>query len=372
MTEQALATVDSKPNVNDMIAKVSDKRLSFGQRINTVADVMKAMASRMMAALPKHITADRMIRVSINCIRKNPKLLDCDPASLFGAITEAATYGWELGGVLGHGYLVPYKRECVLIPGYKGMIDLCRRSGQISTISMEVVHEGDRFDYSLGDDPHINHRPNDRDPKRHEKPIIYVYAVVKLRDGGVQRSVWSSDMIDAHKAQYSQAWRFADSGPRDKGGGKKDSTWHTNWAVMAKKTVIRDMINRGLIPVSAEYRDTVQRGVQHDDDGGLGLDTIDIAPTSVDEMDAIEEGVADDADRPQTTPDAEQDLIDLARLNLMAETDEQAIEVERDRLLGMTTNEASRAAINGLANERKAALRQSAGAKKQKQGALVN
>ena len=263
---------------------------------------MKAMSSKMMAALPKHVTADRMIRVAINCIRKTPKLLDCDPASLFGAITEAATYGWELGGVLGHAYLVPFKREAQLIPGYKGLIDLCRRSGQISTISLEVVHEGDKFDYSIGDTPHIMHKPDDRNPKRHEKPITHAYAVVRLRDGGIQRSVWSQEQIDAHKEKYSSGWRFAEKGDSSKGGGKKDSPWHTAWPTMAKKTVIRDMIQRGLIPVSAEYRDIVQRGIQ-DDDEGIDLDTtIDIVPTSTDELSIEGEAGEQSQDGTQTHP----------------------------------------------------------------------
>src|SRR4051812_31480222 len=114
MSSSAIATMPPKQDVQTLLAKVGDRNLSTGQRINCVGDVMKAMSSKMMAALPKHVTADRMIRVAINCIRKTPKLLDCDPASLFGAITEAATYGWELGGVLGHAYLVPFRRECQL------------------------------------------------------------------------------------------------------------------------------------------------------------------------------------------------------------------------------------------------------------------
>lgn len=214
---------------------------------------MRSCEKQMMATLPRHVTPDRMIRVAMNCIRKTPKLLECQPASLFSAITEAATYGWELGGVLGHAYLVPYKTECQLIPGYKGLIDLCRRSGQVSTIQMEVVHDGDIFRYELGDIPTIRHIPNDADKQRDSKPITHVYAVVVLRDGGVQRSVWSAAKIESHKEKYSQGWRYAES------SGKKDSPWHTAWAVMAKKTVIRDMIGRGLIPLSAEMREVASR-----------------------------------------------------------------------------------------------------------------
>jgi recombination protein RecT len=286
MSESTIATVPDKPNVDQLLAKMSDKKLKLGDRINTIGEIMKATSGRMLAALPKHVTPDRMIKVALNAIRRNPKLLECSAPSLFGAITEAATYGWEIGGILGHAYLVPFRNECQLIPGYKGLIDLCRRSGQVSTISMEVVHKGDEFSYSLGDDPHIHHRPNDKDTQRDKKPIIYVYAVVRLRDGGVQRSVWSTERVDAHKEQYSKAWQWAETGDSNRGGGKKDSFWHTNWAAAAKKTVIRDMINRGLIPVSAEYRDVVDRGL-HQDADELEFATFDMVPNGEGEGDAF-------------------------------------------------------------------------------------
>jgi recombination protein RecT len=354
-----LATVPAKQNVHELIAKVNDQRLSFDARLSSVGEVMKATAGRMMAALPKHVTPDRMMRVALNAIRKNPKLLDCNAASLFGAITEAATYGWEIGGILGHAYLVPYGQECVLIPGYKGLVDLCRRSGQISTISCEVVHEGDAFNYSLGDNPHIHHKPNDGDPQRDKKPITYVYLVVRLRDGGVQRSVWSTAKIEAHKEKYSQAWRRAEQNK------KKDSFWHTAWDAAAKKTVIRDMIQRGLLPVSAEYREVVDRGLKHDDDGSpLDYGAFEVLP----EMAGIEgtvEGDVDAGDRPQTGEEVNEDLVTLARMDIAEAADDPAIDFAVHELLnGRSENEATVAAIRGLAAQRKAELQKPAKGKK--------
>jgi recombination protein RecT len=361
MSETAIATT-ARPNVNQLIAKVGDQSLSIGARINCVGDVMRAMSHQMMAALPKHLTPDRMIRVALNQIRKNPKLLDCSAASLFGVITEAATYGWEIGGTMGHAYLVPYKDECTLIPGYKGLVDLCRRSGQISTISCEVVHQGDEFSYSLGDDPHIKHKPNDRDPARDSKPITHVYLVVRLRDGGIQRSVWSQQKIDAHKEQYSQAWRRAEQSKR------RDSFWHTAWPSAAKKTVIRDMINRGLLPVSAEYRDAVNRGLQHDDDGSvIDFSTIDVMP---EETPTAIEHEPETHDRPQSAEDVDSDLVTLASMNIMNAADATAVDFEADDLIrDKQPNDATVAAINGLRRDRKVALANAG--KKPKQGELV-
>lgn len=250
---------EPKSKIESLIERVGNRGLTTTQRMTSVEQVLKSCAPQMMAALPKHITPDRMISVAMNCIRKTPKLLGCNPPSLFSAIREAAAYGWELGGVMGHAYLVPYGDECVMIPGYKGLIDLARRTGTVSTIQMEVVHEGDCFEYELGDKPRINHIPNDADKQRDSKPITHVYARVTLRDGGVQRSVWTTARIEAHKVKYSQGWKWAESGDKPKGGGKKDSPWHLHWPVQAKKTVLKDMFGRGLIPLSAELRDMVAR-----------------------------------------------------------------------------------------------------------------
>jgi len=365
MSGTALATT-TKPNVNSLLAKVGDRSLNLGERIQSVGDVMRAMSAQMMAALPKHLTPDRMIRVALNALRKNPKLLDCTAASLFGAITEAATYGWEIGGYYGHAYLVPYGNEVVLVPGYKGLIDLCRRSGQISTITMEVVHKCDAFSYSLGDSPKILHTPADDNPGRDKEPITYVYAVVRLRDGGIQRSVWSQQRIDAHKEQYSKAWKGAETSYNGK-PAKKDSFWHTAWPAAAKKTVIRDMINRGLLPVSAEYRDAVDRGIKHDADD-LDYSGFDLLAAREDDSATIE---GDAGERPETGDEPNQDLIELARTDIAAATDDPGVDFAADELLAKATDEATRTAINGLRRDRKAALQTAANPKKQRQNELV-
>ena len=181
-----------------------------------------------------------MISVVLGCLRKNPKLADCSQMSLFSAIAQASTLGLETDGVLGQAYLVPYRDECVLIPGYKGLLGLARKSGEISTVTLEIVRKGDTCSYGLGDSPFINHHPNDDDPDRHAKPATHVYLVVTLKDGGKQRSVWSKNEVDAHMRKYSPSH------------SKSDSPWRTNWEAMAKKTVIRDMIARGLLPMSVE------------------------------------------------------------------------------------------------------------------------
>lgn len=216
-------------------------------------DVLLAHADKVFAAMPANLTQERFIAICVRCFRQTPKLANCDPLSIIDAVSQAATLGLEPDGVLGHAYLIPYGKECVLVPGYKGLVDLARRSRNVSTITMETVHKGDIFQHCLGTDAGIKHLPSE-DADRHKNPVTHIYVVAKLRDGGVQFKVWTQAKIDAHKAKYSKAWQWAESGDRARGGGKKDSTWHEHREIMGKKTVLKDMINRGEIPVSAEVQ----------------------------------------------------------------------------------------------------------------------
>lgn len=169
-------------------------------------------------------------------IHKNPELLRCTPASLFYAIREAIANGLEIGGLRPHAYLVPFKDKVTLIPSYIGLTELIRRTGNLSHHVLEVVHEGDEFEFSLGDNPHITHKPLDT-PDRTKKEVTHVYAIFWMRDGAIHRSVWTKARVDAHKERYSKGWQ------------RSDSPWQTAWEAMAKKTLVRDIVNRGIVAI---------------------------------------------------------------------------------------------------------------------------
>src|SRR5699024_349340 len=112
-----------------------------------------SMKEQLAAALPRHMTAERMIRIATTEIRKVPALGNCDTMSFVSAIVQCSQLGLEPGSALGHAYLLPFgnkneksgKKNVQLIIGYRGMIDLARRSGQIASLSARVVREGDEF-----------------------------------------------------------------------------------------------------------------------------------------------------------------------------------------------------------------------------------
>lgn len=155
---------------------------------------------KLALALPKHLSADRMVRIAATEIRKNPALLNTTPASFLGAVMQSAQLGLEPGSALGQAYLVPYGNQCQLILGYRGMIDLARRSGQVLSLSAFAVHDGDEFNYQLGLHPDIHHVPS-VEADRIKKTITFVYAVANLRGGGYQFEVMSRAEVEAVKAK---------------------------------------------------------------------------------------------------------------------------------------------------------------------------
>lgn len=211
-------------------------------KTGTMLDIVrsKSFQAQMALALPKSMTAERLTRIVMTECRKVPALMQCNQESFFGAVLQCAQLGLEPGSALGHCYLLPFgngksrdgRPNCQLIIGYRGMIDLARRSGQIVSINAHCVHESDEFEYELGLHPDIHHRPS---PLAERGPVTYVYAVAVLKGGGVQFEVMSRAEIEAVRAQ-SKAGK---SGP-----------WVTHWDEMARKTVVRKLFK--YLPVSIE------------------------------------------------------------------------------------------------------------------------
>lgn len=183
-------------------------------------------------AVPKHLNADRMARIAATEVRKNKALLNTEPTSFLGSVMQAAQLGLEPGSALGQAYLVPYGNQCQLIIGYKGMIDLARRSGQVLSLNAYAVREGDDFNFQLGLKPDIHHVPS-LEADRIKKPITYVYAVATLKGGGYQFEVMSRAEVEAVKAK-----------------AKSKNIWNSYFEEMAQKTVIRRLFK--YLPVSIE------------------------------------------------------------------------------------------------------------------------
>src|SRR5690625_1268389 len=225
----------------------------------TIEDYLKQMAPAMQEALPKHLDVDRLMRLTMTTIRTTPELRDADVGSLLGGVMQAAQLGLE-PGLLGQCYLLPFNnrkkgiKEVQFIIGYKGMIDLARRSGHIQSIYAHAVYENDEFEYELGLNPTLKHVPS-FDSNRGE--FLGSYAVAHFKDGGYQMEFMPKAEIEKRR----------NASP---GGRSKYSPWNSYYEEMANKTVIRHMWK--YLPISVE----IQEAVQHDE--GIARPIHDITP----------------------------------------------------------------------------------------------
>ena len=234
-----------------------------GQTLPALLEQMKPQIAR---ALPNTISAERFTRIALTAVRQNPRLLECAPASVLGALMTSAQLGLEPNTPLGEAYLIPYKGECTFQPGYAGLVRLAWQSGMVQSISVELVHANDTFKRTLGLHPDIVHEIDDAADRG---PVIGCYAVVRMTGGGFQAAYMSKDEIDAHAKKFSQS------------AGRSSSPWVTSWDAMAKKTVLKQALK--LVPKATE----MARALTND-----GLVRTDIDPAFIDTV----EIVADDDD----------------------------------------------------------------------------
>jgi recombination protein RecT len=99
---------------------MATQNLPATQKAANIRALLEKSKNQMAMALPKHLTVDRLLRVSMTSIQKTPKLLDCTQQSLLACIMTCAQLGLEPDQFLGQAYLVPYGNVCTLIPGYRG------------------------------------------------------------------------------------------------------------------------------------------------------------------------------------------------------------------------------------------------------------
>ena len=193
----------------------------------SIQDLIKAMEPEIKRALPQVITPERFTRMALSALNATPKLKECSKMSFLGALMNAAQLGLEPNTPLGQAYLIPYRNkgqmECQFQIGYKGLIDMVYRNEDIQTVQSQCVYENDAFEYELGLEPKLVHKPALKD----RGDLILVYALWKSKNGGYGFEVMSKEDIDAHARKFSQSF------------GSSYSPWKTNYEEMAKKTVIK-------------------------------------------------------------------------------------------------------------------------------------
>ena len=208
----------------------------------TMTQYINKMSGEIAKALPSVLTPERFTRITLSALSTNPKLQECTPQSFLGAMMTAAQLGLEPNTPLGQAYLIPRyngktgTQECSFQLGYKGLIDLAYRSGEIIMVGAYTVYSNDEFEVTLGLDPNVVHKPA---KGQRGEPIAF-YAVWKGKNGGCGFEVMSMDEVKAHAKKFSDAYKKGWSSP-----------WESNFEEMAKKTVLKKCLKYA--PLKTEF-----------------------------------------------------------------------------------------------------------------------
>jgi recombination protein RecT len=179
------------------------------------------------AVLPKHMNAERVTRIAMSAITRDHKLAECEPATVLRCVMEAACVGLEVNTPAQHAYLIPRKNkggfmECTLQFGYRGLIDLARRSGAVSEVEAHVVHERDVFECRQGTDKAIKHLPAMKNPGE----VIAAYSSAWM--AGPDRR-WQAEVMTVEELN-----RIRERSPSSGSG-----PWVTDTSEMYRKTVVK-------------------------------------------------------------------------------------------------------------------------------------
>lgn len=240
------------------------------EMLTVIRKTLEQGESQIAAAIPrtlaKYLTPERLIRLAVTAATKNPRLLECVPATIGTSVCEAASLGLEPTGLLGHGALVPRynknvgKMVCMFQIGYKGLLALAWRSGEVESVDAEAVYKGDHFKWSKGLNPVLEHIPSDTAVRTAEN-LTHAWACIRFKGGGYVFKVLGKGEIEARRAS---------------GDGGKSGPWVTHYGAMATKSALIAVCK--LVELSPE----AQRGVAkteaidedrdpEDDDAGLSM-----------------------------------------------------------------------------------------------------
>ena len=266
---------------------------------------LQSQWGKIQEVLPKTMSAERFFQLAVSAYNSEPKLADCSTISVLSCVMKCAALGMEPSAVdgLGRAYILPFfngktkRLEATFILGYKGMLDLARRSGEIKSISARAVYEGDEFRYAYGLNEDLYHVPMHQSDK-----LIYTYCVAHFKDGGHYFIVLSRDDIERAR----KASKAGKSGP-----------WVTNYDAMAIKTAIRRAFP--YLPVSIVAQEAAASDEQTPDYSSV------LRPTFTVEPEATE--------TPEVAPESEQEPefgVQAASVTVDAETGEILSEIVPD------------------------------------------
>lgn len=237
------------------------------QKIKQVTDLLAHLKPSIVRALPRHMDPNRVLRIALTSIKKNPKLLECTTDSLCACLLTCSQRGLAPDSSSQHAHLIPFKDRksgttvCTLIFGYKGLMDLALRHPNVRSFHVpQVVYENDHAEFEYGLEPKLVHKPPSG-PNR-GKSVAY-YSVAKLENGDTPFVwLWYDDAVKVRNAIAH--W--------------ETGAWKDHFDAMALKTAVRRLCN--WLPSSADLQDALAAD-------GQTLTMTDVDPESMVDVTAV-------------------------------------------------------------------------------------
>ena len=262
------------------LTEEQQKAIVLKERKQKVSGLLERYIPQLAQALPKFLTPDKMMRVALTAMNKNPKLLECTQTSLIGSILTSAQLGLLPDEVLGEAYLIPFKNnranrmECQFMIGYKGLCTLAYRSGVVQSVQARAVFKGDEFDFEMGLNERLVHRPKGN---KNPAEITHFYSIVRMKEGGYVMNVMTREEVEKIRNE-SANYKFAYK--------KEETVWGKYFEEMGCKTVLRRIMK--YVPMSSE----VMRAIGQDELADIGKQNFS---ADILEMPEIDEEIKDEA-----------------------------------------------------------------------------
>ena len=185
-------------------------------------------------------SAPSFVSSILTIVRSNSKLQDCSPNSILAAAGIAAALKLPINPSLGFAHIVPFKGLAQFQLGWRGYVQLAMRSGQYRTLNAGAVREGQikEIDFVTGEII--------RGEKISDEIVGYV-SYMELINGFKKSLYMTVEELREHAQKYSQSYAY------DLRSGRKTSVWTTNFDAMAKKTVLKKLLNNfGIISIDQQ------------------------------------------------------------------------------------------------------------------------
>ncbi|GAA6122609.1 recombination protein RecT [Bifidobacterium psychraerophilum] len=234
--------------MGELAQRTQGQQLVQARPQDRLKDMLMKSWPRIQAVIGNNMSGERLYQLCVSTINKEPKLAECSPESVLSCFMKCSALGLEPSAVdgLGRAYILPYGNrrngsvEATFILGYKGIIDLARRSGQIKSLHAQAVYQGDEFDTWEDETGQHFKFHQARDVEHSEKTLTDVFVNAQLMTGGFVFEHMTKSEVD----QIRRRSKASNNGP-----------WVSDYEAMAKKTVIRRVFP--YLPVSVNAASAV-------------------------------------------------------------------------------------------------------------------